>query len=106
MPFSARTRCVAPFPRQRAAALGCRAFPRLFDACFLSHDGALLRRRGGAQRSAVPAPHPPHVLCSMARLLGLVPLVFRTHRVHLPAPLCHIFCPETIPHMPIAMATN
>src|SRR5262245_19829148 len=106
MPFSALTRCVAPFPPLPAFARGSGALPQPLDGCFPCRYGMLRRLRGCAHRSAVPAPHPaafPRQHGASPRLgsVGVpyswgVPLVF----------FYHTLCPEATPQIHPAMATN
>src|SRR5215510_4317559 len=106
MPFSARTRCVAPFPLHRASARGSGALPQPLDGCFPCRYGMLRRLRGCAHRSAVPAPHPaafPRQHGASPRLGSVgVPYSWGVPPVF----FYHTLCPEATPQIHTAMATN
>src|SRR5215813_7107455 len=106
MPFSARTRCVAPFPLHRASARGSGALPQPLDGCFPCRYGMLHRLRGCAHRSAVPAPHPaacPRQHGASPRLGSVgVPYSWSVPPVF----LYHTLCPEATPQIHTALAKN
>src|SRR5262245_1997555 len=106
MPFSARTRCVAPFPLHRASARGSGALPQPLDGCFPCRYGMIRRLRGCAHRSAVPAPHPaacPRQHGASPRLGSVgVPYSWGVPPVF----LYHTLCPEATPQIHTALAQN